>query len=74
MKVVSIIATLTLHWDNDDNDLHTFNHADTDFSSDQSLTHLPLDKMDAISQMIFSDEFLWIKHFFLIKISLKIVP
>ena len=42
---------------------------------DQSFTHLPLDKMAAILQTIFSDAFLWMKSFgILIKISLKFVP
>ena len=40
-----------------------------------SLTHLPLDKMAAILQMIFSDAFVWKKSFcILIKISLKFIP
>ena len=34
------------------------------------LTHLPLDKMDTISQTTFSDVFSWMK----IKISLKFIP
>ena len=38
------------------------------------LTHLPLDKMAAISQTIFLDAFSWLKIFVLIKISLKFVP
>ena len=38
-------------------------------------THLPLDKMAAISQAIYSDAFLWMKRFcILIKISPKLVP
>ena len=39
------------------------------------LTHLPLDKMTAISQTIFSDVISWMKSFLiLIKNSLKFVP
>ena len=39
------------------------------------LTQIPLDKMDAISQTIFSDAFLWMqKCCILIKISLNFVP
>ena len=39
------------------------------------LTHLPCDKMAAISQTIFSDAISWMKCFVvLIKISLKFVP
>ena len=39
------------------------------------LTHLPRDKMAAISQTIFLDAFLWMKSFkILTKISLKFVP
>ena len=40
------------------------------------LIRLPLDKMAAISQTIFSDAFSWMKRTFcmLIKISLKFVP
>ena len=42
------------------------------------LTHLPLDKIDAILQTIFSDAFSWMKSFIFwlikIKISLKFVP
>ena len=29
----------------------------------EQLTHLPLDKMAAISQTIFSDAYSWMKHF-----------
>ena len=39
----------------------------------KALTHLPLHKMAAFSQTIFSDAFLWMKSI-LIKISLKFVP
>ena len=39
------------------------------------LTHLPLDKMAAISHMTHSNAFSWMKTFcILIKISLKFVP
>ena len=40
------------------------------------ILHVPLDKMAAISQTIFSDAFSWMKSFVLklIKISLKFVP
>ena len=37
------------------------------------LTHLPLDKMAAVSQTIFSDAFSWMKFCILFKISLKFV-
>ena len=44
-------------------------------ATDNALIHLPLDKMAAISQRIFSDAFSWMKSFvFSLKISLKIVP
>ena len=38
------------------------------------LNSYPLDKMAAISQTMFSNAFLWMKMFCLIKISLKFVP
>ena len=39
------------------------------------LTHLPLDKMAAFLQMIFSDAFSWMENFCIsFKISLKFVP
>ena len=38
----------------------------------QTLTHLPLDKMAAISRMIFWVAFSWMKSF--VKISLKFAP
>ena len=39
------------------------------------LTHLPLDKMTAISQTIFSDAFLWMKNFvFWLRLHLSLFP
>ena len=38
------------------------------------LTHLPLDKMAAVSQMILSDAFSWMNFFISIKILFKFVP
>ena len=41
------------------------------------LTHLPLDKLAAISQTIFLDAFVWMESFvfwFKIEISLELVP
>ena len=39
------------------------------------LTHLPMDKMAAISQTIFSDAFLWMKFFlFWLKFHLSVFP
>ena len=45
------------------------------FPRGYALTRLPLDKMAAIPQTIYSDAFSWMKSFvFLFQISLKYVP